>query len=180
MRPISLVTKISELLEEYPQLEDALTNLSPAFSKLRNPILRKTIARVTTLKQAAAIANIDPGILITTLRKAAGLPDDIAETLPEEENKPNITEIPEWFSPEKIIIRYDASRALENGEIPMNEILNYSRKLKKGEIFEFTSPFIPYPIIEILKKKGYLVWSEEDKNHPLTSPHYSNRVTPGN
>lgn len=49
-------TKVSELLDAYPELEPILLELSPAFEKLKNPLLRKTIARFTTLKHAASIA----------------------------------------------------------------------------------------------------------------------------
>ena len=38
---ISPQTKVGELLDAYPELEKVLFELSPAFSKLKNPILRK-------------------------------------------------------------------------------------------------------------------------------------------
>lgn len=51
-------TKINALLESYPQLEDALINIFKNFKKLRYPFLRKTIAKVTSLRQAAIIGNV--------------------------------------------------------------------------------------------------------------------------
>ena len=53
---INLQTKIATLLKVYPELEERLIELVPAFDKLRNPILRRTIAKVTSLQQAAAMA----------------------------------------------------------------------------------------------------------------------------
>ncbi len=47
-------TKVKELLDAYPELEPVLIDMAPAFKKLRNPVLRRTIARVTSIKQAAA------------------------------------------------------------------------------------------------------------------------------
>jgi hypothetical protein len=44
---ISPKTKIYELLEAYPQLEETLIALAPPFKKLKNPVLRKTIAKIT-------------------------------------------------------------------------------------------------------------------------------------
>jgi hypothetical protein len=41
-------TKVGELLDAYPELESILFELSPAFAKLKNPILRKTVARIAT------------------------------------------------------------------------------------------------------------------------------------
>jgi len=48
-------TKVGELLDTYPQLEAFLLSLSPAFAKLRKPILRKTVARVASLQQTAIV-----------------------------------------------------------------------------------------------------------------------------
>jgi hypothetical protein len=178
MRPITLLTKISDLLEDYPMLEDTLIELSPAFSKLRSPILRNTIAKVTSVKQAAVIAGIDPGSVVSKLREAAGLPDEKFESLSADTLNTDSGEIPEWYSKERVIIRYDATSTLENGEVPMAEILKYAKSLKESEIFEFSSPFLPSPIIEILNKKGFLVWSEKVMDQPSISPGYLNRVTP--
>ena len=66
--PITLQMKVAELLNDYPEIEDILLSLSPAFAKLRNPVLRKTVARVTTLQQAAKVGGLNAGYLIQELR----------------------------------------------------------------------------------------------------------------
>ena len=55
---ISPKTKVLQLIEAYPQLEDMLIEYVPTFRKLKNPILRNTIAKITTLQQAATIGNV--------------------------------------------------------------------------------------------------------------------------
>jgi len=52
-------TKIDDLLKEYPFLIDFLINRSPKFKNLKNSIMRKTIGKVATLKQVAAIGKIE-------------------------------------------------------------------------------------------------------------------------
>jgi hypothetical protein len=42
--------KIDDLLREYPFLIDFFINRSPRFKNLKNPIMRKTIGKVATLK----------------------------------------------------------------------------------------------------------------------------------
>lgn len=42
-------TKLVGLLDAFPQLENVLQELSPSFAKLKNPILRKTVARLASL-----------------------------------------------------------------------------------------------------------------------------------
>ncbi len=49
-------SKVGALLQEFPQLEDVLIQMSPAFGHLRNPVLRKTVAKVATLRQVLGLA----------------------------------------------------------------------------------------------------------------------------
>jgi len=65
-------TKVYDLLAAYPELEKLLIDTIPTFSKLRNPVLRNTVAKITTLQQAAPIGNIKTEELINLLRKAVG------------------------------------------------------------------------------------------------------------
>ncbi|PKO95813.1 MAG: hypothetical protein CVU12_08265 [Bacteroidetes bacterium HGW-Bacteroidetes-7] len=161
MRPITFQTKVYELLEDYPQLEDILTEISPAFAKLKNPILRRTIARVTTIQQAAAVAGIEAGEVVRRLRIAAGLSDSDAGV----NNTTGAaleSEQPDWFLPEKVIVRYDAVKTLDAGDVPMAEILRLSNSLQEGQIFEFSSPFLPTPILDMLSAKGFKIWSKRE------------------
>ena len=57
-------TKIDDLLKEYPFLMDFFLNKSPKFQHLKNPVMRKTIGKVATLKQVATVGNIDLDELI--------------------------------------------------------------------------------------------------------------------
>ncbi|WP_373732210.1 DUF1858 domain-containing protein, partial [Bacteroides heparinolyticus] len=66
-------TKVAELLDRFPQLETAMLKLSPAFAALKNPVLRKTVAKVTSLQQAAKVGGINVVEMVTILRKEAGL-----------------------------------------------------------------------------------------------------------
>ena len=51
-------TRVGELLDAYPELEELLFKLSPKFTALKNPVLRRTIGRVATLSQAAAVGGL--------------------------------------------------------------------------------------------------------------------------
>jgi hypothetical protein len=60
-------TKIDSLLKQYPFLLDFLITLSPHFKNLKNPLIRKTMGKVATLKQAADIGGLDIEGLISAL-----------------------------------------------------------------------------------------------------------------
>ncbi len=55
---LSLHTKIGALLDEYPFLLDYLLTQSPQYSKLKNPILRKTIAPFASIAKVAGIGRL--------------------------------------------------------------------------------------------------------------------------
>lgn len=158
---INLHIKVSDLLDAYPQLEGTLLELSPAFSKLRNPILRRTVAKVTTLQQAAKVAGISPILLLETLRQAAGLPIDNSNESIDIENEQK--DKPEWFGEMNITIRFDARPIIESGENPMQEIIRLSKELQNNQIMELTAPFKPVPIMDLLKSKGFEVWYNNGK-----------------
>lgn len=143
-------TKVSELLEAYPELEETLIALSPSFEKLRNPVLRKTIARVASLQQVASVGNIPIEKLINTLRKAAGQAD-IA--LDQELDNPEIN-IKEWVMNNPVTATLDAREMLAKGEHPLALVLKSTKELPEGGIFELITPFTPAPLIEKVKDQG--------------------------
>ncbi len=51
-------TRVGGLVEEYPFLIDFLANYAKEFQMLKNPIMRKTVARFATLSRAASIAGV--------------------------------------------------------------------------------------------------------------------------
>ncbi len=152
-------TKISKLLEEFPQLEEVMIEMAPEFKKLRNPILRKTIARVASLRQVAAVGGVSLSEMINRLRKEAGIQEMfVSEELREMASKDS----PSWFSPSRIVNRLDARPMLDAGEQPISRVFSECKNLKKGEIFELITPFVPAPLIEMAKKQGYLVWIDQE------------------
>ena len=151
-------TKIYDLLEAYPQLEDVLIDAAPPFKKLKNPLLRKTIARITTLSQAATVGGIQVEELINRLRKETG---QTAMTAFEDVESSINTEKPGWFSEGQIVQTIDVRDMLHAGEHPVHEVLSAAKKLKEKEILEIIAPFVPVPLIEKAVSLGYSHWVNE-------------------
>jgi len=142
---------VGELLDTYPQLEPVLLDLAPAFKKLKNPVLRKTVGKVATLQQAAALGNTPVTEIINTLRAEVG------QELFNESNiqgEINFQE-PEWFHEDKVAVSFDATSLINAGQNPMQEIFRHLEMIGPGEIFMLSTPFVPAPIIELIHKKGY-------------------------
>lgn len=151
-------TKIGQLLAHYPQLEDVLIEIAPAFNKLKNPLLRKTVAKVTTLRQAAKIGNVSLSTMINRLRIEAGIKSD--ENFNEHKAADSSAK-PDWFDDSKIALCLDARPMLEAGEQPMSRVMNDLKKLSKGQIYELITPFDPAPLKDMAQGKGYQTWLEE-------------------
>lgn len=149
-------TKVLQLIEQYPQLEDILIEYAPAFKKLKNPVLRKTVARVATLQQAAAIGNVKVEDLINRLRNEVG-----QDLLQESKDVNYNVKQPAWFEEAKIDAELDAAEMLEEGEQPVNQVISDLKKLADGKIYKLKAPFVPAPIIDKATSLGFQHWVDK-------------------
>ncbi len=76
----------------------------------------------------------------------------------------NITEksnLTIWEQTDRIKIRFDARPTLAAGGHPVGEVLGLIGSLKAGEVMEFTTPFLPEPLIVKVKDAGLEVFTRE-------------------
>ncbi len=149
-------TKVLELIETYPELEDVLIQYAPAFKNLKNPVLRRTVARIATLQQAAAIGGVKTEELINRLRKEIG-----QELITGEAGTQYNYIKPEWFSEEKITQRFNASEMLAIGEHPVNQVLADLNHLEEGKIYQLIAPFLTAPLIDKAISLGLKHWIDQ-------------------
>lgn len=64
---LSVNTKIGELIEAYPFLLKFLVEKSPKFEKLKNPLMRKTVAKMASVSRAAALGGFKPDVLLAEI-----------------------------------------------------------------------------------------------------------------
>jgi len=152
-------TKIFDLLETYPQLEDVLIGLAPQFTKLKNPVLRRTITKITNLNQAATIGGLKVEELVNTLRKEVGQQQSTSLS---ETGTSYQTERPAWFDDKKVVQTIDIRQMLHVGEQPVHEVLSAIKKLGNGELLEVVAPFIPAPLIDKSLSLGFRHWLKRE------------------
>ena len=150
--------KVGELLDNYPDLENVLLELSPTFKKLQNPVLRRTVAKVTTLQHAARVGGIDLGVLINRLRSAVG--QGVFETGDTGESED--TPAPSWLVVDHITQKIDVRPMLTAGEKPVGKVMGELAKIPEGGICELTAPFLPAPMIDMAKEKGFEAWAKDE------------------
>jgi len=134
-------------------------------SKLNNPILRRTLAKLATVKQAAIIGNMDPIDLLNRLRVAVGQTEifngDKKEDIEQEE-------LPNWAS-DSATITINANEILDTNENPLAVANKSIKSLKSGEILEIIADFKPEPLLEEFKKQGYKVASYQESEDKFIS-----------
>jgi len=162
---------VHKLLEAYPQLEEVLIGIAPPFKKLKNPFLRRTIAKVATLRHISSVGGVPLDELISKLRKEVGQPD-IAVSYNDEDY---FGKQPAWYDPGKITCVLDESKMKDKDKMALSIILKEAKKVKQGEIIELTTSFLPAPGIDILKSKGYSVWTKKENKNVIKSYFLKNK-----
>mgnify|MGYP006307562791 CR=1 FL=1 len=160
--------KVAELLDAYPEVQDRLIAKVPMFSKLKNPVLRKTVAKVTSLQQAANVGNIAIDELVNDLREAVGQPKlNIQVDTGDVPSEP-----PKWFDESKIAKTLDARELLAAGEYPYRQVSEELKALQPGQIFKVLADFLPAPMIDKLSEQGVQNWSRkiDDVYHIYLKP----------
>lgn len=144
-------SKLGELLERWPGLEEVLLQLSPHFKALRNPVLRRTVAKVATLRQVSSVSGVALGVLVERLRAGAGLPP-VAFA---EERGEGPTERPAWAAEHAAARTHDARPAIEAGEHPMARVMADLAGLGDGAVYQLLTPFVPAPLLDLARDKGF-------------------------
>lgn len=150
-------TKLGSLLDGFPELEPVLMALSPKFEKLKNPVLRKTVVKVATLRQVAKVGNVPLPLLINELRRAANMD----EMLLDNDTLIN-TAVPSWFDPNAIVEIMDIRDNIDAGEQPISIVMKKLDSLNAGEILKIMAPFEPAPLIDLAKEKSFAVHLQKE------------------
>ncbi len=148
-------TKINDLLKTYPELEEVLLATAPPFKKLKNPFLRRGVARVASIRHISSVGNVPLDELVNKLRTAVGQPvTDVSYS--EEEY---FGDQPDWFSVDKVAVTIDEGELDDKNKMTLVVIHEKAKDVRKGEIIELVTTFLPAPGIDIMKSKGYSAWS---------------------
>ncbi|MCL5265260.1 MAG: DUF2249 domain-containing protein [Chloroflexi bacterium] len=156
-KPITPNMKVGDVLKEYPALLDVFVAQSPQFSRLRNPILRRIHGRLVTVAQAAAVAGLDPAVLVRTLNRAIGL--DVDATMPIALNSRAGTPQPSWVTSAVVAAQLDVREDQRSHSDPFARIMKAVSDLDEGQILYLRNTFEPLPLYDVLGKRGFVAWA---------------------
>jgi hypothetical protein len=154
-------TRVAELLEHFPEAEDVLIGLAPQFKALKNPLLRRTVARVATLEQAAKVGGLSPRDLVLTLRRELGVGGgEVGDEAADEWS----SEAPAWVDRDAVPT-IDGELLLDAGETPVARAATVLAEMNPGQVLVLSAPFQPAPLVDSLRGKGHGVFAQEQPDN---------------
>lgn len=154
---INANTKIAALIKAHPGALEAIIALSPRFTKLRNPVLRKVMAGRTSIAMASGLGGCTVEDFFTQLAPLGFTIDRLtaAEAAPE-------TEIPDFLKNLETsrLVELDVRPVLESGKDPLTIIIDKVSGLKEQQVLKLVNSFDPTPLKNLLGKKGFESFTE--------------------
>lgn len=159
MTTISANTKIASLLKQHPGALEAIVSLSPKFTKLRNPVLRKVIAARTSIAMASKIGGCSLDDFFNKLQPLGFTIDKAAVKIKKDnENKP----IPGFMKNLRAdqIIELDVRPVIDGGKDPLNIIAQKVKDMEADSVLKIINSFEPTPLMHLLGKQGFESYAE--------------------
>ena len=155
--PINPKTKVGELLDAYPEAEELLIGLAPKFKALRNPVLRRTVAKVSSLEQAARVGGLSVKDLVGALRDGLGVTGEDITTGADR----SAGDAPSWLEEKKEpSAELDADALLADGKTPVAEASVALAHMKPGDLLLVKATFEPAPLVDAMRDKGHDVFAD--------------------
>lgn len=158
--------RVSRVLEQDEGLVDVLAAASPHFERLRSPAMRRVMARLVTVGQAARIAGVPVDELLARLNAAAAGPptasnesNEVKEMTTEERTAEGVPPALAGV-PEARVVDLDVRDALRRGEEPFSRIMAARQALPRGHVLRLRAIFEPAPLYAVMGKQGFLHWTE--------------------
>lgn len=151
-------TVVAEAIAADPAVVDRLIALNPTFSKLRNPVLRKVMARLVNFADAAKVAGVPLAAILAAVNDE---PPPAHAAAAETASAPAAP--PAWLAgvdPAKAH-RLDVRPLLARGEEPLGVIMRQAGPLAVGETLILDAPFDPAPLRRVLAGKGFVDHAEQ-------------------
>lgn len=156
---INVHTKISSLLKQHPGALETIISISPAFKKLRNPILRKVIAARTSIAMASKLGGCRVEDFFKKLQPLGFEIDRATVALDKPlETKP-VPGFMQHTDPADFI-QLDVRPVIAAGKDPLDMIMQKIKILQTGQVLKLINSFEPVPLIHLLGKQGFESFTE--------------------
>jgi uncharacterized protein (DUF2249 family) len=145
---------VSDVLARDESLVEVFVRLAPHFAKLRNRSIRRVMARLVTVEQAAATARIPTASLVRELNAALGLVEQAAAASPTNAVT-HASPLAERHPESAPVIELDVREDLRRGQEPFSRIMAAVAALRADEVLHLRAIFEPAPLFAVLAKRGF-------------------------
>jgi uncharacterized protein (DUF2249 family) len=162
VRPVAAGDRVSDVLARDEALVEVFVRQSHHFTKLRNRTMRKVMARLVTVEDAARIAGADAAALVGELNAALGIVSDSgAPSGSVDEGRARRPEAsPAGEAPGRpsgaTVVEVDVREDLRTGREPFSRIMAAVQTAGAGEVLWLRATFEPVPLYTVLAKRGYV------------------------
>ena len=177
-KPVRASDRVSDVLARDERLVEVFARQSPHFAKLRKPGMRRVMARLVTIEQAARICGAETSALVRELNQTLGFdaaPGDVVsdvagaspdtldpqDTMKRQNRDSKPTKLPITIGtssprqPEVRIIELDVRDDLRQGREPFSRIMAAVGALRDGEVLCLRATFEPVPLFAVMEKRGF-------------------------
>lgn len=161
--------RVADVLAQDQRMIEVFATSSPLFTRLRNPTLRRVMARLITVEQAAQVANLDLGLLLDRLNETLRSESSSSESIPQKPKGERMTPedartaMPRSSDPlpPELIVELDVREELRAGQEPFSQIMQAFSALPAGGGLRLRAIFEPVPLYQVLGKRGYSYRTEQ-------------------
>jgi uncharacterized protein (DUF2249 family) len=162
VRPVAAGDRVSDVLARDEALVEVFVRQSLHFTMLRNRTMRKVMARLVTVEDAARIAGADAAALVGELNAALGIASDSGAPsgVADEARALRPEASPASAAPGRPsgarVMEIDVREDLRAGREPFSRIIAAVQAAGAGEVLWLRATFEPVPLYTVLAKRGFL------------------------
>lgn len=169
--PVAATDRVSDVLARDESLVEVFARHAPHFAKLRNRTMRRVMARLVTVEQAARAAGLPVEALLRDLNEALGVPAGQAavaspaasfEALGPVGDSSDSSGQGPAHPPRAHVVDIDVRDDLRSGREPFSKIMAAVSALGSDEVLHLRAIFEPAPLFTVLGKRGL---SHESREH---------------
>lgn len=159
--PVSAGDRLSDVLARDEALVEVFVRHAPHFAKLRNRAMRRVMARLVTVEEAARTAQISADELVHELNAALGFVSESSHSPSANAAAPVAASGPAAHRPPAAnVVELDVRDDLRSGREPFSRIMSAVAALRDEDVLHLRAIFEPVPLFTALAKRGFAHESE--------------------
>ena len=157
--PIGPTDRVSDVLARDEALVDVFVRHSSHFEKLRNRALRRVMAQLVTVEQAARVAGIGVEVLLRELNEAVHATSSSAApppgSSPSRDAAPSTVPAAARRPAGRPEVELDLRDDMRAGREPFSAIMAAVRALDDDQVLRLRTIFEPVPLFAVMAKRGF-------------------------